>query len=364
MPGSHSVELTEVVTNCEVSGANPREVEVVAGDTAEAVFLIDCSLIVVESPLRNERFVAGEPITFAAIVAAQPPVDPSEIEWSSNVDGYLGTGATLVTDALSVGTHTVTASVLDSEKEISVRVFTDLWALYQSEPAQDEIERILEDFAFIYVTGSGTDESWLVYNDFRFDQESNDPSKVVAVARLDILRHQRFSEPLPIAPAGTTAYEYVRSHVTTIRLRLDCGYNSGGGGGVSLSRGFSVWDSRASGTAQNPEACKTPFANRVLDTYPKKLQLLIHEARHSDPRDPRHAICDNGIAGDLELEDGGGYAWGALYAMWLYKYGLYDPASMQREAKEVALVLLDRICTTPSHSNPLVQAILDELLGG
>ena len=38
----------------------------------------------------------------------------ASISWSSNVDGVLGTGAAVVTSALSVGTHVITASVTDS----------------------------------------------------------------------------------------------------------------------------------------------------------------------------------------------------------------------------------------------------------
>jgi hypothetical protein len=50
--------------------------------------------------------------------------------------------------------------------------------------------------------------------------------------------------------------------------------------------------------------------------------------------------------------------------MWVYKYGLYDPPDIKEVAKSLAGTVLGRICSLPTHSNPLVQAIVDELLEG
>jgi hypothetical protein len=43
LPGSYSVELSNVAPNCTVSGANPRPVTVTIGATADAVFVVKCS---------------------------------------------------------------------------------------------------------------------------------------------------------------------------------------------------------------------------------------------------------------------------------------------------------------------------------
>ena len=60
---------------------------------------------------------------------------------------------------------------------------------------------------------------------------------------------------------------------------------------------------------------------------------------------------------------GSGYAQGALYDMWVYKYGLYDPPDIKNQAKSAAMSVLQvTFCSTPTHSNPLAQAVVNELL--
>jgi len=314
--------------------------------------------VVWQSPLYDERFLRGEPVQFRATVEEG---DGSQLQWASDLDGFLGTGTVVSTPDLSVGEHSITASITVRGYQISatqpVRVFADLGDLYVSQPAQGEIQRILHDFTFEWVTGTGVDEDWSAYDSFDFDQTSTDPSKLVIIARLDVLRRQRFSEPLPMT-GGDTIYDHLRTHVHTIRLRLDCGYNIGGGGRISLNRSGSVWDARLGGTCES-------FTPPWLQHYVHPLQLLVHEARHSMPCDPGHTDC--GLNGphnkDHELEGGSGYAWGAMYYMWVYKYSLYDPPDIKDSASEGAYwLLISRFCTTPSHSNPLVDEIIDELL--
>lgn len=41
-PGTHSVALTQVATNCTVNGANPRSVSVASGGTASTTFVVTC----------------------------------------------------------------------------------------------------------------------------------------------------------------------------------------------------------------------------------------------------------------------------------------------------------------------------------
>ncbi len=49
--------------------------------------------------------------------------------------------------------------------------------------------------------------------------------------------------------------------------------------------------------------------------------------------------------------------------MWVYKYGLYDPPDLRDRSKNQARIMITAfLCETPTHSNPLAQAILDELL--
>jgi uncharacterized repeat protein (TIGR02543 family) len=308
-----------------------------------------------QSPLYDERFVQGETVQFEATVEAG---NGSQLQWISDLDGFLGRGTLVITSDLSVGGHNITVSGYGSSETFPVRVFADLGELYCAPPAEGEIQRILSDFTFEWVSGSDADEDWSLYDSFDFDQNSTDPSKVVIIAKLDVLRHQRFAEPLPMTN-GETIYDHLRTYVHTIQVRLDCGGAFGGGGQISLHRVASVWDGRTS------DDCKTPLTPRLFWPYVYQLQLLVHEGRHSMPDDPMHTDCGQGglYSKDQQLEGGSGYAWGTLYAMWVYKYSLYDPPDIRDNAGlEAAWLLSDRFCNTPSHSDPQVQAIIDELL--
>jgi len=316
----------------------------------------------IESPLFDERFVKSETVEFKAITSDGSIADNNGFQWFSDIDGFLGDGLVLNKSDLSLGNHTIEIIGHGLKASVPIRVYDDLWELYQSPPSHEEIGRIMGDF-YIDLEDDCTkeDEKWGLYEPI-FYQSLIDPSVLVTVAKLDILRHQRFSEPVPFTN-GKTVYEHLKTYVNTITLRLDCGYNLGGGAGVSLNRNFSVWDARVSGTLDNPDACKTPFANVRLYKYISPLYLLMHECRHCERTDPLHTYCD-GIQADPFFENGGGHAQAALYLMWVYKYGLYDPPFIKQEARSIAKGILEsRFCAPPTHSNPLVQAIINELYG-
>jgi hypothetical protein len=68
----------------------------------------------ITSPQTGSVFNEGETITFEGS-ASDEDGDLSEgLEWSSNVDGILGSGASLVISTLTAGDHEITASVDDS----------------------------------------------------------------------------------------------------------------------------------------------------------------------------------------------------------------------------------------------------------
>ncbi len=47
----------------------------------------------------------------------------------------------------------------------------------------------------------------------------------------------------------------------------------------------------------------------------------------------------------------------------VYNYGKYDSAAIKKEAKHITKNLQEsRFASTPTHSNPKVQAIIDELM--
>ena len=320
------------------------------------IFANQGTRIWLQKPLENERFVQGEPITLHAVVTSDKPVDGSALTWTSNLDGFLGKGFKVTIANLTPGVHTIEASGYGVQSAISLRVFTDLGQFYLAPPSNGELARIKQDFKFNWLDGNGVDEQWATYPEV-FDQQSTDPSKQVIYAKLDVLRHQCFNEPLPFT-GGKTIYEHLRTYVHTLNLRLNCTNNSGGGGSINLNRSLSVWDTRQAGT----QSCKNPFSNPQLHPYVNPLYLLVHECRHNEPGEPGHVFI-NGSQRDPYLEEGSGHAWAALYTMWVYKYGQHDPPDIKDWAKIVAKSLLtSRFASTPIHSNPKVKAIIDELL--
>ena len=319
------------------------------------------STIRIQSPLPDERFVSGEPMAFRA--AAGQGHDTKDLRWTSSQDGELGTGPAIRVRKLSPGRHIITVSGSGASQAVPIRVFRDLWDLYQAPLSPAERDRIAREFGFTWVDGKVEDEIWQTYDGVGFTQSSPDPAKVVVFAKLDVLRHQGFAEPLPFTN-GKSIYDHVRTFVKKIYVSLGCQSNTGGHGSMSLNRNFTVWDLRESGTPGKPEACKNVPGKPRLALYISPLYLFVHEARHSEPGEPGHVECNGRGNMDPSLENGSGHAAAALYLMWVYKYGLYDPPAVKAAAKSQARSLLkSRFCAAPTHSNPLVQAIVDELLG-
>jgi hypothetical protein len=330
-----------------------------AAEWAEKWFRLRARMSI-KSPLEGERFVTGETIPLdARILSPFAFVSSSEaVTWKSSQDGDLGTGSPAV--SLSTGTHVITASKGLLKKSVNVRVFDDLWSLYQAPPAQAEIDRILNDFTFEWVDGTIGDpkQQWSSYPGYPFDQTSPDPSRTAVICKLDVLRHQRFDEPLPfLTPPAQTAYEQVRQYTKTLRVSLGTTLNKAGGGVINLGRSFTRWSAF-------PEGPTVVSAS----PYVHSLYLLIHESRHNEPGDLFHASCPtawNGKPGQLngtdeKFEPGSGYARSALYLMWVYQYGRFDPAGIRKEAKDAATPLAGRFCKKPTSMNPKVQALLAE----
>jgi len=76
----------------------------------------DDPVVTITAPANNSNFVQGSNVTFTATATDTEDGNlDASIEWTSNRDGNLGTGASINRSNLSVGTHTVTASVDDSD---------------------------------------------------------------------------------------------------------------------------------------------------------------------------------------------------------------------------------------------------------
>ncbi len=101
-PGVNTLEtdLFTVIGKLATAATGP-------GNTAPAV--------TIDAPLTGGLFNQGTAVSFTATVTdAEEPALGSQLVWSSNVDGQLGTGAALSLATLSPGAHTITASVVDS----------------------------------------------------------------------------------------------------------------------------------------------------------------------------------------------------------------------------------------------------------
>jgi len=309
--------------------------------------------IKINSPLPNERFVAGESVSFKAIAGHGHP-DLSQMVWTSDIAGELGRGAELQISTLGPGNHRITARLGTLTQQVTIREFKDLAELYRAIPAHAEVERILKTFSFRWIDGNLTDEKWQPYDPPVFEPTSYQPNKLPVVARLDALRHQIFSEPLPFGDS-LSIYEHVRKNVKNLDMRLDCGSSSGGNGTISLNRFSSQWWNTYRDSCKVPSPPNQPPASYLF-------YIVVHEGRHSERGDPGHTSCQGKGNMDPDLDHGSGHAWAALYAMWIYKYGIYDSPEVKKEARGVAYTLLrSRFCSPPHSSNPKIQAIVDEL---
>ncbi len=76
--------------------------------------LAACSSVRILQPATGATFQAGDTVEFEGQVtrsAETGGADRSDdLEWASSVDGDLGTGRTVTSSSLGVGTHTVTAT--------------------------------------------------------------------------------------------------------------------------------------------------------------------------------------------------------------------------------------------------------------
>ncbi|HEX7780168.1 MAG TPA: hypothetical protein VF424_13045, partial [Vicinamibacterales bacterium] len=308
----------------------------------------------IQSPLPDERFVTRELVALRASIEGVDAEDRARAVWSSSLGGELGRGAEITVRNLQAGPQEVTVSLDGVSQSVRIRAFDDLLQLYRAAPADAELQRIGREFSFVWQDGSQPDERWRLYEPPVFAVESPRPSKTVLPARLAALRHQAFDEPLPFGD-GLTAFEHLRRHVRRFVVRLDCAIATGGGGTISQPRHASIWYASTSN-------CREVLPGSQPIGYEGPLALIFHEVRHNQPRDPGHRACRNHPALDATLDNGSGFAWSTLYAMWVYKYGSFDPPAIKDRARQIAKSMLQySFCSTPSSSNPKVQALVEEI---
>lgn len=87
----------------------------------------DAPFVVIEAPATNTEIYFTDPLTFSALGYDPQDGQITAIQWSSNLQGQLGTGGTITVSNLIAGDHTIKALVTDSRgakaaEEIAVRV--------------------------------------------------------------------------------------------------------------------------------------------------------------------------------------------------------------------------------------------------
>ncbi len=77
------------------------------------------------TPANNSVFLAGEYIVFSAIASDSEDGELRPfVHWHSSIDSEIGNGTSLVISTLSIGNHSITASVVDSEGINAQKVIT------------------------------------------------------------------------------------------------------------------------------------------------------------------------------------------------------------------------------------------------
>jgi hypothetical protein len=104
--GSHTVTAS-VSDSALALGSSTVDVNVVAPN--------DIPVVTITSPADGLTYISGDLIAFTGTADDTEDGDlKTGLTWTSNLDGTIGSGSGFSTTTLSVGTHTVTASVSDS----------------------------------------------------------------------------------------------------------------------------------------------------------------------------------------------------------------------------------------------------------
>ncbi|MEO1084181.1 MAG: zinc-dependent metalloprotease family protein, partial [Acidobacteriota bacterium] len=120
-------EATVTLPNASVAAARVM-VRCATGiffDVTDTDFGIGVPQLAITSPGDGSLLVEGDLLTFQA--TATDPEDGSlsgTIAWSSSIDGAFGTGGTVQTSGLSLGTHVITATVSDGDSNTSTETIT------------------------------------------------------------------------------------------------------------------------------------------------------------------------------------------------------------------------------------------------
>ena len=123
--------------------------------------------VTITNPIDGAQFTEGDAVQFEATASDPDDGDLSgSIEWTSDIDGPLGSGASIAASGLSVGTHTITAAVEDSDTNIGddsveVVVEADGGGTPTQVPVTDGLRLLLESDNNVALAGGTTVSGWL-----------------------------------------------------------------------------------------------------------------------------------------------------------------------------------------------------------
>jgi hypothetical protein len=124
-----SVTRADLSLGLHVITASVTDSGGIAGsDQIELTVANEAPIVVITAPPNNSKAAQGDPITLTGTATDAEDGDlSSNLTWTSNKDGLLGTGASVTVSDLSRGRHKITASVTDSagsaeSDDISLRI--------------------------------------------------------------------------------------------------------------------------------------------------------------------------------------------------------------------------------------------------
>jgi hypothetical protein len=106
--GTHTI--TAAVTDSGAPTATPEN-----GSDQITVTVNDAPTVSITAPANGSSATQGDNVNFTGTASDTEDGDiGASIDWTSSLDGTIGSGASVNTTSLSVGTHTITAAVTDS----------------------------------------------------------------------------------------------------------------------------------------------------------------------------------------------------------------------------------------------------------
>lgn len=116
--------------------------------------------VTVTAPGDGSTFEEGAEITFTG--TAEDPEDGAlsgaSLVWSSDLDGQIGTGGSVTTGTLSVGTHTVTLTATDSDGGSAA---ADIQVTVESAPVSGMVDITIRDNEFVDLEGRTNEDFFL-----------------------------------------------------------------------------------------------------------------------------------------------------------------------------------------------------------